>query len=68
MTFQPQRIICPLCLHSSLIITEDIRDDNRENRIWVTGLMIENMMNVAVFIPIGALLGFMVNGHKMVHG
>lgn len=31
-------------------------------------LIAENLMNVVVFIPIGALLGFMVNGHKMVHG
>lgn len=31
-------------------------------------LLPENIMNVVVFIPIGILLGFMVQGHKMVHG
>ena len=36
MMFQPQRIICPCCLRPGLIITEDIRDDNRATRIWKT--------------------------------
>lgn len=37
MMFQPQRIVCPRCLWSGLIITEDIRDDNRATWIWMTG-------------------------------
>lgn len=38
MMFQPQRLICPHCWRPGLIITEDIRDDNRAYRIWMTGL------------------------------
>lgn len=34
--FQPQRIVCPHCQQPGYIITEDIRDDNRETRIWKT--------------------------------
>lgn len=38
--FQPQRIFCPHCRQPGLIITEDIRDDNMKNRIWVVGTTI----------------------------